>query len=48
MKRWVRGTRPPRWSKVAGRRSMSWSTRDWIMEELTEMGSPQNFFLSVR
>jgi hypothetical protein len=30
----VRGPRQPRWSKVAGRRSISWSTRDWIMEEV--------------
>jgi hypothetical protein len=31
-KRSVRRPRPPRWSKVAGRRSMSWSTINWMVE----------------
>jgi hypothetical protein len=34
--------------KVAGRRSMFWSTRDWTMEELTGVEKPQNFYLSAR
>jgi hypothetical protein len=47
-KRWVRGPTPPRWSKVAGRRSIFWSTRDWTIEELAEVEPTRNFFLSAR
>jgi hypothetical protein len=38
----------PKWSEVAGRRSMFWSTRDWMMEELAGVEPPWNFFLSAR
>jgi hypothetical protein len=44
----VKWPTPPRWSKVAGRRSIFWSTRDWTMEELAGVEPPQNFFLSAR
>jgi hypothetical protein len=43
-----KGPTPPRWSKVAGRRSIFWSTRDWTMVELAEVEPPRNFFLSAR
>jgi hypothetical protein len=33
------------WSKVAGRRSIFWSTRDWtMMVELAGVEPPWNFF----
>jgi hypothetical protein len=46
--RWARGPSPPRWSKVVGRRSILWATRDWTMEELAGVEPPRNFFRSAR
>jgi hypothetical protein len=34
-----KGPTPPRWSNVAGRRSIFWSTRDWTMVELSHPGT---------